>query len=312
MVLTRFSRVLTCAALTLAIVSFVLTPSLAEAFKRTEVGDTAKDFTLPTLKGDKLTLTKSLGSKATVVAFWAAWSPRSQPMLKDLQSFLAEHEKDGLKVMGVNVEHPVWDKGEEPKIIKAIEDSTAAYPMVIDKDFAIYNDYGVVVVPSIVLLDKDGKVVALTTGYSSTGKDILKEDILRTLGLLKAVEVADKKDEGYKPNNVAVRHLMMAEKFLGKKMYTKAETAAKEAIAKDAEYVQAYRILAEALKKQGKEEESAASVLKADEFDAKHKLPPAETKTPESKEQAKPEAKPAEGKGPHTSMSPSEKANLPG
>ncbi|TAL17755.1 TlpA family protein disulfide reductase [bacterium] len=312
MVLTRFSRVLTCAALTLAIVSFILTPSLAEAFKRTGVGDTARDFTLPTLQGEKLTLTKSLGPKATIIAFWAAWSPRSQPMLKDLQSIFAEHEKDGLKVMGVNVEHPVWDKAEEPKIIQAIADSAAAYPMVIDKDFAIYNDYGVVVVPSIVLLDKEGKVVALTTGYSSTGKDMLKEDVQRTLGLVKAEEAVAKKDEGgYKPNNVAVRHLMMAEKFLGKKMYTKAEAAAKDAIAKDGEYVQAYRVLAEALKKQGREEESAASVLKADEFDAKHKLPPAGDKEQEKKE-AKPEAKPEEGKGPHTSMSPRTITVIPG
>jgi peroxiredoxin len=281
-------------------VSFLLTPSLAEAFKRTEVGDTAKDFTLPTLQGEKLTLTKSLGPKATLVAFWAAWSPRSQPMLKDLQGILAEHEKDGLKIMGVNVEHQIWDKAEEPKIQQVVADSTATFPMVMDKDFSVYNDYGVVVVPSLVLLDKDGKVLSLTNGYSSTGKDVLKEDVMKALGLVKAEEAVAKKDDGgYKPNNIAVRHLMMAERFLEKKMYTKAEAAAKDAIAKDGEYAEAYKVLAEAQKKQGKEAESAASVLKATEIDAKHKLPPAD-----NKEQEKKDVKPADGKGADTSMTP--------
>lgn len=306
--MSRFTRALALAALSFALVTGLLSPSLAEAFKRTEVGETAKDFTLPALDGEKVTLMKSLGPKATLVAFWAAWSPRSLPMLTDMQTFLGEHEKDGLKVLAVNVEHQSWSPEDEPKIREAVKAASATYTVLLDKDFAVYNDYGVVVVPSLALLDKDGKIVSITNGYSSTGKDALKEEVLKALGLVKAEEKVAKKDEdGYKANPLAVRHLMMAEKFLDKKMYSKAESAAKDAIGKDGEYALAYKVLSEALKKQGKEEESAAAVKKFDELETKYKAAaPAEPKTEEQKD-----AKPADGKGSGTSMSPADKGKSP-
>ena len=141
--------------------------SVSHAFKRTVVGQEIDGFMLSTLDGEEVELYPSLGTKATLMVFWASWSPRSAEILKDAQAIYKEHGPTELTVIAVNVEHSEWNPAEAEQIRGVGTTAGATYPMVLDKDLEVFNHYGVVAVPSSMILDKDGKVLQMLSGYAS-------------------------------------------------------------------------------------------------------------------------------------------------
>lgn len=236
----------------------VLLASSAAAFKRTQVGEPLKDFRLQTLDGRTLVLSESLGAKATLVIFWAAWNPRSAEILADVQKLVAEYGSQGLAAVAVNVEHQEDPTAEEQdKIRQAAKALGLTYPVVQDRGLAVYSEYGVVAVPSAVRADGQGKIVELLEGYPTSARLELKERVLEALGV-----GADKPRDavaGLPPAQAkAYRYLQMGEMFLQRGMKERAEKAFRTAVAEDPGYLKAYEALAALLDEEGKSGEAAA------------------------------------------------------
>jgi peroxiredoxin len=240
------------------LVALVLLASPAAAFKRTEVGQPLKDFRLQTLDGRTLVLSESLGAKATLVVFWAAWNPRSAEILSDVQKLVAEHGNEGLAVVAVNVEHQEAPTAEEQAKIRQVAESLGlTYPVVLDRGLAVFGEYGVVAVPSTVRADGEGKIVELLEGYPTSARLELKERVLDALGV-----------EREKPREAvatlppaqakAYRYLQMGEMFLQRGMKERAAKAFRTAVAEDPGYVKAYEALAALLDEEGQSAEAAA------------------------------------------------------
>ena len=243
--------------LLIALVVAALLPSVpASAFKRVEVGDTVKDFRLETLDGKSVALSESLGSKATVVVFWASWNPRSAEILSDLQQVYAEHAKDGLSLIAVNAEGQELEAGGLEKVRSTVEQLSLGFPVVVDRGLAVYNDYGVVALPSTVLADADGKVVELMEGYATAARRDLPERVLAALGIA-AEEPATAEATLPPAEGKAYRYLQMGKLFLERGQEGRAEKAFRTAIREDPGYVPAHEALAQALEAQGKEAEAA-------------------------------------------------------
>lgn len=270
----RFVVAAAAAAMAVSIASLPVHASAAGDFKRTAVGDKAFDFTLATLDGGSHTLSSSLGSKATVVIFWAAWSSRSHDFLRDVQALCEKYGPDALKAIAVNVEHPEWKPEEAAVIRQAGVDAKVSFPMVVDMDLAVYNEYGVVAVPSGLILDGGGVVKTLISGYGSTNRDELKE----TVTLMVDEEAARKASEPVAQRNhgkgMSEKHYQMALLLAGKRQYRKAVEPLQKAIAEDPDYVPTYRLLAEVYEKLHKADEAAAAVKKAQELEAAQGLQP--------------------------------------
>lgn len=229
----------------------------ADAFKRIHVGERAHDFVLETLQGQRVQLRTSLGEKATLVVFWATWSPRSAEALADFQTLYDEYGPNALQVIAVNVEHQDWNPAEIHKLAETIETVGATYPVVVDKDLSIFNEYGVIAVPSSVLVDAAGAVVELLPGYSNMTRFDFRERVLEALGVLvpKAKEGPTTSVE-YVPKGKAARYCQMGKMLLRKKMPTKAIRAFEKAIAEDPDYVEAYQNLFQALTSAGRTQEA--------------------------------------------------------
>jgi len=240
-------------------------PAWADSFKRTQEGEQYKDFTLSTLDGETKALSKNLGADATILAFFATWNSRSEEVLADIQKFHEKYGEKGLSVIGVNVEHAEWSPEEEPLIRKAMSDAGVTFTVLVDKDFTVYNDYGVIAVPSIALIDGSGKIIRLTTGYSSSGKYEFKDAVDSQMGVNKEQPVAETK--GYHPDTVALRNGKMAERFFEKRMYERAEKYALKAIELDENYVDPYRLLAKIYKQAGMDEDAMAASKAADDVE---------------------------------------------
>jgi len=261
---TRFRFAALSIALSLCIcLAGVLDSASALAFKRTAAGEVVKDFALETLGGEKLRLSESLGTKATLVIFWAAWSPRSADLLADVQRLYAKHAADGLKVVAVNCEHPEWNPAEAPKIAAAAKQAEASYPVLLDKNLEVFNDYGVVALPSTVLANAEGRIVELFEGYPTALRRDLPEMVLKTLGVQETgpARVAAE-PKGYQPKGKADRYLQMGIALMKKHRPSHAVEPLKKALEEDPDYVDAQKALVEALKAAGKDEEAEALAKK--------------------------------------------------
>ena len=139
-------RLLRRFALALLLAAVFATP--AAAFKRTFKGHVLKDFELPGLAGESLRLTEHLGVKATVLIFWASWSPRSAEALGEFQEIYAEHRGAGLQVVAVNVDHQQLDTEQRQLIATFAATKELEYPVLVDDGLQVFNEYGVIAVPS--------------------------------------------------------------------------------------------------------------------------------------------------------------------
>ena len=164
-----------------ALVLWAVAPAAA-AFKYVEVGDTAAVFTLDSLAGDPVSLADTVaGAKATAVVFWAAWSPRSKPMLAQLEELYRAHGEAGLRVLAVNVEHEELDAGGRAQVAAAA--AGLSFPVLLDVGLATYNGYGVVATPTLALLDGEGRLRYVRASYSTSAKLEIEEQVLGMLGL---------------------------------------------------------------------------------------------------------------------------------
>jgi peroxiredoxin len=238
----------------LALTGLLASPALA--FKRTEVGQPIRDFHLKTLDGEPFTLSEHLGAKATLVVFWATWNPRSAEALADFQKLQVERRGEGLKVVAVNVER----EGLKAEDLARVRDEVArlgiTYPVLLDWKLSVYNEYGVVAVPSTLLADGEGRVVELVEGYGTIARQEFPDRVLAALGVeaarpeASAAALPPAQDKAY-------RYLQMGELFLQRGMEERAEKAFRTAIREDPGYVKAHEALAELLESEGIELEAA-------------------------------------------------------
>lgn len=112
-------------------------------------GKTALDFTLQTLDGTRASLSDYRG-QVVLVNFWATWCPPCRAEIPALEAAYKTHRDDGLVILGVSVEDP-------PELIELfLEDFDITYPILLDRNGAVYRAYRAPGLPTTVLVDRDG------------------------------------------------------------------------------------------------------------------------------------------------------------
>jgi thiol-disulfide isomerase/thioredoxin len=113
----------------------------------------------------------SLSGKVVYVDFWASWCVpcrQSFPWMNELQR---EFAKDGLVVIGVNVDH---DRADAEAFIRRL---TPTFRVSFDPDGALAEQFHVKGMPTSILIDRSGKVLAQHIGFRPEDRDSLREQI---------------------------------------------------------------------------------------------------------------------------------------
>ena len=136
------------------VLSIFLTASLAScspyAGERL-LGNQAPDFTLPNLKGEKVQLSKLTSEKPVMLVFWATWCPTCNEEIPVLNQWV--HLYPGLQIVGINVQ-------ESPERVRMFtEKNKFQYPVLLDKEGEVAEQYGLVGIPASVLIAKGGKII---------------------------------------------------------------------------------------------------------------------------------------------------------
>ena len=117
----------------------------------------------------------SLQGKVVYLDFWASWCGpcrQSFPWMNDVQRDFA---KDGLVVVGVNVDH---DRADADQFLKTYRPS---FQIVFDPQGALAERWQVKGMPTSVLIGRDGKPIAVFKGFHSKDRADLEQAIRAAL-----------------------------------------------------------------------------------------------------------------------------------
>jgi len=120
--------------------------------------DTAPDFTLPDLSGQKVTLSSFKG-KPVLLNFWATWCGYCRKERPHLNSLYNSYKDKGLVVISVSTDRSV------EKVRKYLKDIPADFIVLSDSDGGAAAEYGIRGYPSSFLIDRNGLVKFAFAGY---------------------------------------------------------------------------------------------------------------------------------------------------
>ena len=243
-------------------------PSTPAAFKKVQMGEAPPPFTLRTLDGEKKALDDVRAGKVTVLIFWATWSPRSLEVLADLKKLEEEVGAGKFQVVAANAEHPQITHADEEAIAKAGKSAGAGAVILLDDGLVAFNDYGTMALPSMLVLDSEGKVSFTMAGYPTTMRDDLPRAVKLALGLISGEEEEVK--EAYVPKNHALMYFNMGKRLYEKGQEEKAEKQLLISTEKDPEFVRPRLLLGVYYKKMGESAKALEQFGKVKELDPRN------------------------------------------
>jgi peroxiredoxin len=166
-----------------SVATFGVAAPAAAAFKYLKPGMEAAEFTFKTLDDQEITLAGLKQSPASLLVFWATWSPKSEPALREAQAVMERHGAAGLRVVAVNVDHPEVGLRERSAIEKTVRDLGIRLPVALDPGFATCSCIGIVANPSFALLDARGVLLWDAAGWSRSVSDALHAQVEIALGI---------------------------------------------------------------------------------------------------------------------------------
>jgi peroxiredoxin len=139
-----------------------------KAVEETQEVVKAPDVILKTQDGRDQSLLAFIKDKKTILFFWATWCPHCRSQLKEMDA-----SKTGLKAQNIQV--VLIDVGEAPqKALKFLADKGYDFDILFDPDSMAAETYGVVGVPTIVLVGKDGNARGVANEFPEDYAKILE------------------------------------------------------------------------------------------------------------------------------------------
>ena len=120
-------------------------------------GFTAPGLTLQTLDGETVTLS-DLHGQAVLINFWASWCPPCRNEMPAIQQVYEEYRDEGFIVLAVNSQE------QDARVAAFAEPLRLTFPILIDRDGSVFDDYQVAALPTTFFVDRAGVIRGVTTG----------------------------------------------------------------------------------------------------------------------------------------------------
>lgn len=121
------------------------------------VGQTAPDFTLETLDGEKARLSDFRG-KPVFVNFWATWCPPCRAEMPDMQKL---YDNEDIEILAINLTNT--EKSEDG-VAAFVEEMGLTFPVLMDPKGEISSTYNVKAYPTSYMIDAEGKISYIAYG----------------------------------------------------------------------------------------------------------------------------------------------------
>ena len=129
------------------------------------------DFTLKDLNGEEVTLSSFKGFRPVLLIFWATWCPYCLKEVPSLNALREKYSKDSLEIIGIDIMEPL-------QVVKGYCDSKGVnYTIVLDETSEVTNSYGIAAVPTLVVIDRQGRGVVADNMLSDTILKAIEEAV---------------------------------------------------------------------------------------------------------------------------------------
>ena len=129
---------------------------LAQATEEQPQASSAKmapDFTLYDIYQNPYVLSSYKDKQPVLLLFWATWCPFCRKELKVLNGMYSSLAADEIEVLSINV-------GEEPGTVEDfVKNYNLVYRVLLDRDNRVAGLYGLIGIPTYVLINKKGEIV---------------------------------------------------------------------------------------------------------------------------------------------------------
>jgi thiol-disulfide isomerase/thioredoxin len=143
------------------------------SYRGEELSGGAPDFVLPAVDGTIFRLSDHTG-QVVVVDFWATWCPPCQEMIPVLKKLHRNYSGKGLLVLGVSLDNDGLEV-----LGPFVHREMIPYRIVMGDDRILRAFGGVTTIPTLYIVDREGRLVRKMVGYHSY--DDLENEIKRYL-----------------------------------------------------------------------------------------------------------------------------------
>ncbi|MGI6478465.1 MAG: TlpA family protein disulfide reductase [Salinivirgaceae bacterium] len=142
-----------------------------------KVGDTAPDFVINEISGKSYKL-RDLRGSVVMLQFTASWCSVCNKEMPYIENEIWQVGKNkGLKVIGIDLDEPI------DKVKEFAKRTKVTYPLALDPEGAIFYQYAQkpAGVTRNVIVDREGKIIALTRLFNKDEFDSMKKIIFEEL-----------------------------------------------------------------------------------------------------------------------------------
>jgi peroxiredoxin len=111
------------------------------------------DFTLQGLDGQPVSLSRFLGKKPVLLVFWATWCPECHAAFPKINALHGGPVGEKMQILALDF------RETREKVAAAVKSHDIRYPVLLDERGQVARAFGVVGIPTYVLIGRNGKVV---------------------------------------------------------------------------------------------------------------------------------------------------------
>lgn len=128
----------------------------------------APDFVLKDMDGNQYQLSDYRG-QVVIINFWATWCPPCRDEMPSMQSAWEQLEQEGIYMLGINVGE------DEDTIFQFTADYPVEFPLLMDSDSSVINQWPVRGVPTTFVVDPKGQIIYRAIGGREWDDPVLLE-----------------------------------------------------------------------------------------------------------------------------------------
>ena len=150
---------------------------------KVKTGDFAPDFRLSSLQGDPIELHRIAKEKKLVlVNFWATWCGPCRLEMPGFEKMYLERKEEGFELLAISVK-------EDSKVVEDyLEKRPVSFPVLLDSDGAVAEQYGIRAFPTTFWVNADGEVERVIEGLDTYLKYAIEARLKRTSSSKQTVE----------------------------------------------------------------------------------------------------------------------------
>jgi len=139
-------------------------PEMIPLEETSMVGRTAPAFELQSLAGTEISL-EDMQGQVVVLSFWASWCGPCRAELPALQQLQQQLDNDSAntQIVLVNVDR---EKQDAIRFLAQVGMSKDDLPVLLDNDAVVMGHYGVLSMPTLFLVDRNGTIKFAKVGFS--------------------------------------------------------------------------------------------------------------------------------------------------